>query len=212
MMRRSGARRAFTLLEQLVAMSLLTLLLTLSWQVLKPSLDVWKVNAARADLEQTAVVLQHRIVRELVQSSRDSITTISSPPAVSFLSFDDSTSSAYDASSGKPTWRKFVIYYVDTDNRIMYRKEYPNTAKTVQTPVLTSVVLPTSDPFKLTATQLQTICGTENGTETRVAWYALGMTLTVPTSGAVSLDLQLTTESPAGMELAERQLDLTLRN
>jgi len=209
--RRSAERRGLTLLEQLVATSLLTLLMTLCWQVVKPNLDVWKVNAARADLEQTAVVLQHRIARELRQSSRDSITTLSSPPAISFLSFDDASSSAYDSSTGKPTWRKFVIYYVDTDNRIMYRKEYPDTAAGVQTPLL-PVVLPSSNAFKLTTTQLQSICGTENGTETRVAWYVLGVTVTVPTSGAVTLDLQLTTESPAGMELADRQLDLTLRN
>lgn len=206
-------RRGFTLLENLVVVSLTVLLLTLTWQVLSPSLRIWKINQARADIEQTGQVVEYKMAHELLQTSSSSVTIrTADPPAISFLGFDAASSGGYDQNTGKAVWRKFVVYYLDTENHILYRKEWPNTSLAVQVPVLPGYPFPTQKTPALSQSELQQICSTENGTEKRAAYYVLALNASNPSGGPFQLGLQLTEEDDSGVELALRQVDLHLRN
>lgn len=205
-------KRGMTLLETMVATTLLTLLLGLSYDILNPALQVWKVNRAHADAEQSGTLLEYKISKELVASDESSVTIQSNPPAVSFMSFGtDTTSGGWDTSTGKPQWQKFVIYYLDTSNHILYRKEWPNSSLSVQVPML-GYTFPTTTASPMSATDLLALTSSENYTEKPAAYYVYGFSATISAPQDIKLFIQLTANDGDATQTITKQVQLQMRN
>jgi hypothetical protein len=125
-------RRGLTLAELIVVIGLLGLLLTLCVQVLNPSIRVWELNRARADLDQAAMVSSGRIQRDLLATRRDAISFRASTPCV--LAYPVST--RYEPLTGKPIFDRWALYSLDPSNRVLYRREWAVTATTDPQPLL----------------------------------------------------------------------------
>lgn len=199
--------RGFSLPEVLVGMSLLALVLTLTAQVLSPSLRIWNLDQARSTVEATGMLLERRLAAELLTTARTSITTLASPPAVSFL-----VPRGYDPETGSTLWSGFVVYALDRENRLLYRKVWPNPKAALQVPPL-SYSFPATSSFRLTSDQLRRIATTNNGTEVRVARYVSDLQVLPGTPGYPGgLVLRLELPTQAGVETRVRRLDLSFRN
>ncbi|HXE73521.1 MAG TPA: prepilin-type N-terminal cleavage/methylation domain-containing protein [Candidatus Nitrosotenuis sp.] len=203
-MRRVGG---LTLVEILVALAVGGLALLLASQLLAPATRIWRINQARSAVEQTSIVLETRLVREILPSTADSVTTLASPPALSFL-----TPGGYDERTGRPIWSGFVIYCLDRDNRILYRKLWPNPDLPVQEPPL-PYTFPTEEAVQLTPEELERVCTTCNGTERPVAYSITGFTAELESAqGLLTLAARYASETSLGLELRSRSLQLHMRN
>lgn len=119
-------------MELLVVVGLLGLLLALCVQVLNPSMRIWELNRARADLDQAAMVSTGRIQRDLLATRRDAISFRAATPCV--LAFPIAT--RYEALTGKPIFDRWALYSLDPTNRVLYRREWAVTSTTDPQPLL----------------------------------------------------------------------------
>lgn len=202
-----GVRRGFTLVETLVGTTLLALVLMLSAQVITPSLRIWKLDQARATVEGTALILEKRLAAELVASTAESLTTLADPPSLAFLQAD-----GYDPDSGKPVWNRYVLYSLDTTNRVLHREEWPNPGLSLQVPLLLRT-LPTTEPKALTPAELRLAVTSHNGTERPAGHYVSGLQVVRGTrEEPVEVVLTFSVPTPHGLESRERRLAMALRN
>lgn len=125
-------RRGLTLMELLVVVGLLGLLLALCIQIVQPSIRVWELNRARADLDQAAMVASGRLQRDLMATQREAISFRPTGPCV--VAFPLST--RYEPLSGKPIFDRWALYSLDPGNRVLYRREWDVTATTEPKPLL----------------------------------------------------------------------------
>lgn len=204
-MRRRG--EGFTLAETLVAAALMGLVLMLGAQVVTPSLRIWNLDQARSAAEGTAMILERRMTAELLETSRESVTTSRAPVAVSFLE-----PAGYDPETGRTRWSGFIVYVLDDVNRILYRKTWPNPKAALQVPPLPHS-FPRSDPVALTPAELRQVATTTNGSEVRSGRYVSDLQVSAGTAtepGRLLLEMRLPTQG--GIESRQRRLDLVLRN
>lgn len=125
-------RRGLTVMELTVVVSLLGLLLVLCMQILVPSVRVWELNRARADLDQAAMVASGRLQRDLQATDRNSISfRVAYPCALAFP-----ITERYEALTGKPIFEKWALYSLDATNRVLYRREWSVLATTKPEPLL----------------------------------------------------------------------------
>lgn len=125
-------RRGLTVMELTVVVSLLGLLLVLCMQILVPSVRVWELNRARADLDQAAMVASGRLQRDLQATDRNSISFRAAYPCA--LAFP--ITERYEALTGKPIFEKWALYSLDATNRVLYRREWSVLATTKPEPLL----------------------------------------------------------------------------
>jgi prepilin-type N-terminal cleavage/methylation domain-containing protein len=183
--------RGLTLIELMVGMTLLSLVLTLSAQVLVPCLNVWNVSQSQASLQQGAMLLQRKLSDEVAASDVRSVTTLNDPPAICFLSYTPdgaAQTNPYDTQSGEILWQQWVVYYLDAEDQLVYRKVWPNPSGGTQVPDL-GTTLPSLTPTALSPTQVAALCTTTNGTERCVAIqaYDLAAQLALPSSLQIQL-------------------------
>lgn len=126
------SRRGLTLMELVVVVGLLGLLLALLIQILNPSLRVWELNRARADLDQAAMVAIGRLQRDLHATHREAISYRAAGPCT--LAFP--LTERYEALTGKPIFERWALYSLDTANRVLYRREWAVPATTRPEPLL----------------------------------------------------------------------------
>lgn len=197
----------FTLAETLVAAALLGLVLLLGAQVIAPSLHIWNRDQARSAAEGTAMILERRMAAELLETSRESVTSSRDPVAVSFLE-----PAGYDPETGRTRWSGFVVYVLDDVNRILYRKTWPNPKVVLQVPPL-PYSFPVSEPVRMTPAELARVATTTNGSEVRAGRFVSDLQVSPGTSttpGRLLLVMKLLTQN--GFETRQRRLDLVLRN
>jgi hypothetical protein len=131
----------------MVSMALLGLLLVLCTQLVDPSLRIWDLNRARADLDQSALVVVTRLERDLVQTHREAISFRNAGPCA--LAFP--VPSRYEALTGKPLFDSWVIYSLDPVNRVLYRRQWSVPAVTEPEPLaepqLTLMAVAPSSPL-----------------------------------------------------------------
>lgn len=204
--------RGFTLAEQLSVAGLVLLVLGLTLQVLQPALNTWMLDQARGETEQVGLVVAGRLASELRASTADSLVagTVTGIPAVAFLSTGD-TAVRFDAETGRPVWRQLVVYYLDSENRILYRKQWPAAGAGTQIPLLERK-LPTTDPFRITERELRALCTTRNGTEERAAYHVEELRLAVEDHEPARLELGLACPTRLGTERTRRHAAVKMWN
>lgn len=129
-------RSGFTLIEVLVAASLLLVLMSMVYQVLAPSMRL--VNKAEADTEtQQAVLLAlDKVFVALRLTDPRSITVLSDPPGVAFLTprapvrsglpaLTDTMYTLAGADTAPATWRAFEVLYHDVPGERLLQKQAP---------------------------------------------------------------------------------------
>jgi prepilin-type N-terminal cleavage/methylation domain-containing protein len=207
-------RRGFTLLEQLVSLTILVILLVLGDQVLVPCLHLWSLNQAEAALEQDAMVLGSRMASEVCDSDPSSFTFSTTPVnAMSFLSTGAPKAQAlgFDPQSGKPMWQYIVVYYFDSPNRILYRKTWPNPALSAQNPPLVRT-LPSTTAFALTQQELAQLCTTTNGTEQAIGYDVEKFSGSLVASTIAQISLNMLDDSTSTTLLLSKPVNVQVEN
>lgn len=126
----------FTLVEVLVAASLLLVLMTMVYQVVAPSMRL--INKAESDTEtQQAVLLAlDRIFVALRLTDPRSVTVMTNPAGVAFLSprppaqaglpaLTDTMYQLAGVNTAPATWRLFEVLYHDATRGLLLRKQAP---------------------------------------------------------------------------------------
>lgn len=201
--RRPHHPSGMTLMEQVVSTSLLAVVMLLTWQVLSPCLKVWQTDQAEVAIDQLGMLDSVRLRAELSRSTSRSLAFLDGdPPALCFLSCDDpSQTAAYDPVTGRPIWRKWVVYFLDVENEILYRKEWPNSTLSGQIPDL-GVTLPTTTPTALTPALLRSLCVTTNGTEHRVSHNVQQFSVSQPALASPSPSIRTTVDNRSSFSLS----------
>jgi type II secretory pathway pseudopilin PulG len=199
-------RRGFSLAETLVSMSIVILVLTMTADILTPCMHVWSANQNRASAEENGLLLGRNMRREISASHLQSVTYRSAEPtALSFLSSEGAAPNpqmGWDGSTGKPLWRKFVIYYVEASTHRLYRKEWPNLQSATQVPAL-SVALPSLTVSALPNETLRNICLTTNGSEHVVAERVVSLDYAVPSPNSIDVTLMLSSDADPTLHIAK---------
>src|ERR1017187_7836083 len=153
----------------LVVLSLFGVFSSLALQIFTPCLSIMRTDQSQACLDQTALVLSLKMERELLATSRDSLTVCGSE--LSFLS-----AQSYDPMSGLPIWQNFVIYY--RQGGVLYRKTY------------VAAGLPSTKTMQLKGAQLDFQSATPNGSEAKMAQNVQSFTPTLGSNVTIAVRLQ----------------------
>lgn len=126
----------FTLIEVLVGCSVLMVLMTMVYQVVGPSMRL--VHKAESDTEtqQAALLALDEMFMALRHSDPRSITVLSSPPGVAFLSprppgtpglppLEETRSTKVGADTDPVRWASFEVLYHDEPGSMLLRKQAP---------------------------------------------------------------------------------------
>lgn len=185
-------RRGLTLVELMVVVGLLSLLLVLCIQIVDPSIRVWELNRARADLDQAAIVAMGRLQRDLLATHRDAISYRAAGPCV--VAFPVPT--RYEALTGKPIFDRWALYSLDPTNRVLYRREWN--------------VPPTTEPQPVLDPQLSLAAVTPP--LKRIAGHISALQLTNVVNSPLRLQLDFRRPGKGADEVTFRVLELNPRN
>ncbi|HEY4000992.1 MAG TPA: hypothetical protein VGO93_19140 [Candidatus Xenobia bacterium] len=211
-----------TIFELLMTCALILIVFNLAYSVLMPSLHIWITNESQAAIEDSAVVLESRIGRELERSGQASVAVLPGvAPALqafSFASLGNETQTdisdnpwspapdSFDPQTGRPEWQYFVVYYVPAGSQTVYRKIWPWPVPPKKPIPVLSYTFPTNNVVQLSAADLQTLCDTPNGSERQVASYVTALQLTPfasemvgsnPVTWASNVELSISMSAPA---------------
>lgn len=207
-------KRGFTVAELLITMALVLLLAGLAFKLLVPAVAVWKATQAQATLEETALVISSKIVRDVERSTPATVTPITPADpttglqAVAFASTgEDGSADSYDPSTGLPLWQFYVVYYVPAGRHDLYRKLWPVPwlpAASQAPPVPAGMTFPSSVPAPLTPGLLAQVCATRNGTERSLGTCVdvFGVSVLANQNGVLSL--HVSTPSARGRAFIDR--------
>lgn len=111
-------KRGFTILEIMVSAALLLLATGLIFQFLVPALQASSRSQVRVEMQQTATVALEYMVRDLERTSPGGVTLESGILAVNPVE--------QLQNDGTLIWEDvFVVYYWDTTNQRLIRREWP---------------------------------------------------------------------------------------
>lgn len=135
-LRRKGpfSRAGLTLIEVLITLSILGILMTAVFGVFKMGLLAWHKANTKNGLLGDVQVVNYRLNEELQFSDLGSVTA--QVDALSFLSPCDAKGKVVVSSQGRPLFQKYIVYYRNTADKKMYRREVPlSTPATVSRPI-----------------------------------------------------------------------------
>lgn len=126
--RYSQASSAFTILETIVAMGLLSLLMSSLYLLLLYGMRYRQQSEVYQQVHQQANVGLRKITTELAASNISTVSFGASPPHLIFLSLErplaDPNRNVYTYSAtGSPEWQKWVCFYVDEAADELWRAE-----------------------------------------------------------------------------------------
>ncbi len=116
--------RGVTLLEVIISIGIFSFLITVIFYIFSISSRSWLKARETVDVRESAQLLISRIERELRVSSIFTVETIEYPhgtgrEAISFLSaYDAEGKAGYDA-SGYIKWKKYFIFYLTDDPKVV---------------------------------------------------------------------------------------------
>lgn len=142
MFRKKFNIKGTTLLEIMLSLSIFSMISGLMFYIFFVSSGSWVKVRKGIEINESAQVLLSRIEREIRSSSFDSVEImhykISATPApsdaISFLSaYDPNTRmTAYKEDEGEMNWRRYIIFYVEDDPKIVPDGYYVLFSKTVE--------------------------------------------------------------------------------
>ena len=132
-------RRAVTLIELMVGMSLVLVLTGVAFSLFQVSTDAFRISLMRQDLQTAARQILGRLEQELRVTSLESLSVGDAPirsqtvdgaqarrHMLCMASISDwNDLSLYDANTGSPLWNRYVLYYatLETPNAHLFRLE-----------------------------------------------------------------------------------------
>lgn len=149
-------RRGLTLLETMLAGALTGAVLLVCVQVLTPALRIWLLTQVQADTRTKGNLTYQRLFSDMRASTSSSVQTIAG--ACSFLGMGEG---GYDPVSGRPLYREVIVYQLQ--NGSLYRKTW----RPGQAPAFPHV-LPSTQPFQLTPSELSSVCASAAGQPRRL--------------------------------------------
>lgn len=116
------AARGHTLIEAMVAMTLLSILMVVMFLVYRTGAVAWKAGETEVQLSQAAQLVTDRIAREAARSSVASLSLdppVAPSTAVAFLSLVSDTTGLpdYSASQRTPVWHSYSIFAYDAGKK-----------------------------------------------------------------------------------------------
>ena len=125
----SSRKRGITVMEGIISLVLLSMLMGVMFYIFSTSAKSWLKVRSSIEVRQSAQVTLTRIEKHLRTSAFKSVNIIIYPSstankAISFLSAYDETTglTSYDFNSGRITWEKFIIFYLEDDTSAGYYK------------------------------------------------------------------------------------------
>jgi hypothetical protein len=92
--------------------------------VYRTAVSAWSKGDKQTELRQNILVCTEKITRDLERSTYASVSASSDLRGLAFLSAQDVDSDfQFDAASQQPRWQKFLIYYLDTTDKTLRRRE-----------------------------------------------------------------------------------------
>lgn len=114
----------FTVIELMVSMSVLALLLGLTFLIYVSGARAWAKGDAKADLLRAAKLVATKTYRHVESSTALSLSVAADGSAVAFLSAEDTNGVfLYDPVSLLPRWQKFIVLYHDPVTRTVNLRE-----------------------------------------------------------------------------------------
>ncbi len=210
-------RRALTLIEILVAATLLTLVTTLFLWFLVPTLRYTSRGTARADIQQMAILAGNKILADVKNSDIAGISIHprsaadpSGPVVLALIPIDDVDP------EGRRIWKpSVVVYYWERSSGHLFRKEWPP----VPPGALSVDPLPTNRPSQLATVDLLTLATSTNGSERSIAGDVVhfdirhtgsGTTLGQPLTFEISIEQKVPGQQ--GLERFDLTQTVTLRH
>ena len=124
-----------SLIETLIALSMLSLLMVVMFSIFRMGAAAWKSGEADAELAQSAQVITDRLTKEAARSALASIAldpSTAPSTAISFLSPVDPVTNLpdYDGSVGSPVWHSQSVCYYDAATKEVRWRSIPLTSPT----------------------------------------------------------------------------------
>lgn len=152
--------RAFTLLELVVASTLLLLLLGLAFSFLVPALRYSRTGMVESEIQQAATLSMRRIVGDLEDANAAGISWQSEPTVLSVHRVVDANDKGRKVYAGE-----LVVYLWDKDRKLLLRRTWPP-----EPPSLPAA--PTTDaPFRVDSVGLGLLAAERDGKERILARY-----------------------------------------
>lgn len=196
---RFPSRRAMTLIEVMVTVSLLVVVTGAMMYLLTIVKGRWVSGASRASVRQDMQTTLWQMATEIRNTEAALVTVNSqaSPAAFCFPSAYDAQNNFITDPAGGMTWQKFVIYYIPAGTTRLLRKEVYS--------------LPATPPIQLTEAAMLGYC---DGTGSLVAGDVGAMTATIDIpNGGLTLGLTTTGTSGKGtVDTVSSSLYLETRN
>jgi len=124
-----------TILEVILATTIFSLLSSLIFYIFAVSSQSWLKTRQTVEVKESAQVVLTRIEKELRSSAYSSVEIIEYPDpnnnAISFLSGQDSTGKTTFDDKGKIKWKKFIIFYIEDDPKVVKAGYYQLFSKEV---------------------------------------------------------------------------------
>lgn len=112
-----------TLVEILIVLTIFSVLLTAIFSVFQMGLSAWHKTAIKNELLQEVQITNIRLSKELEKSTIASLSANSSLAIAAFLSPVGENDKFVIDSKGRPQWQKYIVYYLNSTNGTLYRRE-----------------------------------------------------------------------------------------
>lgn len=122
---RGSAPKGMSLSEVLITVAMLVVISSALFWMLLAGKTMWLRETGTGSLEQAVDAGLRRIMTDFQDSAFDTVTVHigSDVPAISCLSaWSSGTDQFVTDAEGKPSWQKYVIYYVEPGTRTLRRK------------------------------------------------------------------------------------------
>jgi hypothetical protein len=194
-------RQGLSLMETVLAGSLLGVVLLLLVQLLSPALRIWLQTQVLADARTMGNIAHNRMFAELRASVESSLRVTGT--TCSFLSMGQNA--AFDPVSGRGLWREVVLYHLQGQNII--RKTW----RSGQAPLLPHV-LPTTSPFALTSAQQTSVIASPSGNPRKVCTSVTNLSLVEDADGRWTLTLDTKAQTQKKLVTFRRRSTVAFRN
>ena len=106
------SRRGLSLLDTMLALTLLLVILGLTFELFMTGARSFAAGDRQHDLSRQATIVLDRVTRNLESARPDSLTV--NPTALSFLSCRDNQNRLILNPDGSPLWQAYEIYFLDS--------------------------------------------------------------------------------------------------
>lgn len=133
--------RGFTIVEVLIVLSVFGMLVSAVFLVFDMGLKAWQKSSTKNELLQQAQITNLKLGADVERSSLASLSIDDTPatPIAALLSPLNDDQQFESDNRGRPVWQKYLCYYLDKSEGVIYRREVDLTPtapqRTTPTPI-----------------------------------------------------------------------------